>query len=208
MARRAKACFVSPWLAGWRPVDDPSQPEEATAGHGRGRPGGFPTVRALVLLVVFVVVAVIALGKVHGTAVTPSVAATTATPHVASTTTTAPHGSSATTTTTHPPGTVPVLVANATSVSGAAGGVSNQLQAVGWSMLPAVNASARVPSSKVYYVAGREQEAASVASTLHLPSSAVAPYTTAAPISSIGTAEVVVVVGPDLATSASTTTTA
>jgi hypothetical protein len=189
-------------------VDDPSQPEEAAAGHGRGRPGGFPTLRALVLLVVFVVVAVIALGKVHGTTVTPSVAATTTTvAHGGSTTSTVPHGGSTTTTTTHPPGSVPVLVANATNVSGAAGDVSNQLQAVGWSMLPAVNASARVPSSKVYYVAGREQEAASVASTLHLPSSAVAPYTTAAPISSIGTAEVVVVVGPDLATSASTTTT-
>jgi hypothetical protein len=167
-----------------------------------------------VLLVVFVVVAIIALGKVHGPATTASVAATTVPPSAstttaphAGTTTTAPHAGTTTTSTTHPPGSVPVLVANATSTSGAAAGVSNQLQAVGWSMLPPVNASARVPSSHVYYVAGRQQEAASVASTLHLPSSAVEAYTTAAPISSIGTAEVVVVVGPDLATAASTTTT-
>ncbi len=100
-----------------------------------------------------------------------------------------------------------MLVANATGVSGAAATVSNQLQAVGWSMLPPVNASARVTSSHVYYVAGHQAEANSVAGALHLPSTAVVPYTTAAPISSIGTAEVVVVVGPDLATPASTTTT-
>jgi LytR cell envelope-related transcriptional attenuator len=195
-------------LAGWRAVDDPSQPEEAAARGRRGRPGGFPTLRALALLAVFVVVAIVSLGKVHGTT----------TPSVASPTTTAPpktvahsgstHASSTTTTsTTHPPGSVPVLVANATAVSGAAGDVSNELQAVGWSMLPPVNASTRVSSSHVYYVAGREQEAASVAATLHLPSSAVMPYTTAAPISSIGTAEVVVVVGPDLAATATTTST-
>jgi hypothetical protein len=102
---------------------------------------------------------------------------------------------------------VPVVVANATGVSGAAATVSNQLQAVGWSMLPAVNASARVPASKVYYVAGHQAEANSVASALHLPSTAVMPYTTAAPIGSIGTADVVVVVGPDLATPTSTTST-
>ncbi len=194
-------------------MDDPSQPEEAAGGHGRGRPGGFPTIRALVLLVVFVVVAIVALGKVHGPTSASSAAASATTspsttaPHAGGSTTTTPHAGGSTTTTTHPPGSVPVLVANATGVSGAAANVSNQLQAVGWSMLPPVNASARVSSSQVYYVAGRQQEATSVASALHLPPTAVAPYTTSAPISSIGTAEVVVVVGPDLATPASTTTT-
>ncbi len=196
-------------------MDDPSEPGEAAAGARRGRPGGFPTLRAVALLAVFVVVAIISLGKVQGTT-TPSVASpTTTSPPTATTTTHAGSthggsthaGSTTTTSTTHPPGSVPVLVANATGVSGAAGAVSNELQAVGWSMLPPVNASARVSSSHVYYVAGRQQEAASVAAALHLPSSAVLPYTTAAPISSIGTAEVVVVVGPDLATAASTTTT-
>ena len=38
-----------------------------------------------------------------------------------------------------------------------------------------------------------------MAATLHLPPSAVLPYTTAAPVSTIGTAEVLVVVAPDLA---------
>ena len=62
----------------------------------------------------------------------------------------------------------------------------------------------------MYYLAGHQQSALAIAPTLHLPATAVVPYTTAAPISSIGTAEVLVVVGPDLATRAasSTTTTA
>ncbi len=46
-----------------------------------------------------------------------------------------------------------------------------------------------------------------MAATLHLPASAVLPYTTAAPVSTIGTAEVLVVVAPDLAQTASATTT-
>jgi hypothetical protein len=105
---------------------------------------------------------------------------------------------------------VPVLVANASGVSGAAATVTNQLQVGGWALQPPVNASAQVPASHVYYVAGQEQAATQIAKSLHLPASAVVPYTTAAPITSIGTAEVVVVVGPDLArpTSATTTTAA
>jgi len=105
---------------------------------------------------------------------------------------------------------VPVLVANASGVSGAAATVTNQLQVGGWALQPPVNASAQVPTSHVYYVAGQEQAAIQIAKSLHLPASAVVPYTTAAPITSIGTAEVVVVVGPDLArpTSATTTTAA
>ena len=39
---------------------------------------------------------------------------------------------------------------------------------------------------------------------IHLPASVVAPYTTAAPVSTIGTAELLVVVGPDLVSSGST----
>jgi hypothetical protein len=163
-----------------------------------------PTTRAAALLVLFVVLTVIALGKVHGTA--PPVASASGAPAAGATTTTgAPPAS--TTTTTKPPSTVPVLVANASGVTGAAGAISSQLQVGGWSMLPAVNASARLPSSQVYYVAGHQQQANQIAQALHLPASAVQPYTTAAPISSIGTAEVVVVVGPDLAGGAATTTT-
>ncbi len=112
-----------------------------------------------------------------------------------------------TTTTTIPPSKVPVLVANASGVSGAAAAVSTQLQPGGWDLLPPVNASAQVTVSHVYYLAGFEAPAAAIATSLHLPAGSVAPYTTAAPISSIGTAEVAVVVGPELADSATTPTT-
>ncbi len=103
---------------------------------------------------------------------------------------------------------MPVLVANASGITGAAGAVTTQLQAAGWDLLPPVNASAQVTKSNVYYVAGQQKAAESIATSLQLPASAVVPYTTSAPVSSIGTAEVLVVVGPDLADrSAATATT-
>jgi len=103
---------------------------------------------------------------------------------------------------------VPVLVANASGTSGAAATVSNQLQAAGWNVLAPINATAKVPASNVYYVAGQKAAATGVAATLHLAANTVLPYTTAAPVSTIQTAEVLVVVGPDLISGISTTTTA
>ena len=185
-------------------MDDPSEFDEQPSAHSGGQGGAFPIGRAAIVLVMFVLATVLLLRVIH-----PS--ATTSATGSASTTPTTTHPSSPTTTTTaHPPSSVPVLVANASGVSGAAATVTNQLQVGGWALQPPVNASAQVPASHVYYVAGQEQAATQIAKSLHLPASAVVPYTTAAPITSIGTAEVVVVVGPDLArpTSATTTTAA
>jgi hypothetical protein len=152
------------------------------------------------VLVAFVVTTVLVLGVIHpttisGTGAGPSVTTTTHPPHPTTTTTTAP------------PSHVPVLAANASGVPGAAGSVTTQLQTAGWDMLPPVNASARVTISNVYYVAGQKTAAESVAKALLLPASSVVPYTTSAPVSSIGTAEVLVVVAPDLADRTSTATT-
>jgi hypothetical protein len=74
-------------------------------------------------------------------------------------------------------------------------------------MLPPVNAAAHVTVTNIYYVAGQRAAALSVAKALVLPPTSVAPYTVSAPVSSIGTAEVVVVIGPDLANRTSTTAT-
>jgi hypothetical protein len=158
-------------------------------------------VRALLVLVVFVVSTVLLLGAVHPRTLPPVSAATT-------TTTTPSHPAS--TTTTVPPNKVPVLVANASGVPGAAAAVSNRLQPGGWNLLPPVNATARLATSHIYYVAGFLAQADAIAGQLHLPASAVSPSTTADPITTIGTAEVLVVVAPDLATQAThpgTTTT-
>lgn len=161
-------------------------------------------VRALLVLVLFVVVTVLVLSEIH-----PTTKAVSGSASVSTTTTTRPNPAhhSTTTTTTTPPGKVPVLVANASGVNGAAAAVSAQLKPAGWALLPPTNASAEVTASHVYYVAGFKPEADAIASSLQLPATSVGPYTTAAPISSIGTAEVAVVVGPDLAdkTSASST---
>ena len=199
---------------------DPPENDRQSSGDPGRRAGGFPAVRAGVLLIVFVVATVIVLGEIH---TQPTKTASTAAPVVAtststsiSTSTTKPaHRTGHTTTTTTvaavPPSQVPVLVANGSGKPGAAAAISTQLKAAGWDTLPAVNASADVPTSHVYYAPGFQPEATNIATTLHLTSSVVAPYSTAVPISSIGTAEVVVVAGPDLtgaATAPTTSTTA
>ncbi len=154
------------------------------------------------MLGLFVVATVLLLGVIH-----PTTPASSAAPGAATTTTTT---HPVATTTTIPPSRVPVLVANASGMAGAAAAVRNQLQPGGWDLLPPANATARVPSSTVYYVAGYEPQAKTIAASLQLPAGVVAPYTTSAPISSIGAAQVLVVVGPDLAARAApsvTTTT-
>jgi hypothetical protein len=162
----------------------------------------------LIVLVVFVAATVLLLGVIHpSTTPTGSAAAPTS----PTTTTTPAHP--VPTTTTVPPSRVPVLVANASGVTGAAAAVANELQPGGWDLLPPTDATAQASASDVYYVAGYQPEAKTIATTLHLAPTAVLPYTTAAPISSIGTAQVLVVVGPDLAakvapTTATTATTA
>jgi hypothetical protein len=189
-------------------VDDPSAPEP----HPPERSGPrVPIDRAAILLGLFVLATVLLLGQLH----TPTPAATgpTAAPTttvVGSPTTTRPAGATTTTTTTapKPKAGVPVLVANASGVPGAAAAITNDLQVAGWTVQAPINATANVATSSVYYVVGQKAAATGVADTLHLPPSSVLPYTTAAPVSTIGTAEVLVVVAPDLAHTAATTTTA
>ena len=160
--------------------------------------------RALLVLVVFVGATVLLLGVIHPVSNTalssasgqPSATTTTTTTHPVATTTTIPSSR------------VPVMVANASGVAGAAASTRNALQPGGWDLLPPVNATATVPTSNVYYLAGFQPQAKSIAATLHLPASVVVPYTTAAPISSIGAAQVLVVVGPDLADGVAKPTTA
>jgi hypothetical protein len=189
---------------------EPGGPRNGSSGRG------LPMVRAGIVLVAFVVATVLLLGVIHPSAVTPvsnsappSTTPGQATGSTTSTSTTTPthSGNSATTV---PPSKVSVLVANASAVTGAAAAVAAELQPAGWNLEAPVNASAKVVNSSIYYLAGQQQSALAIALALRVPNTAVGPYTTAAPISSIGSAEVLVVVGPDLATrsTSSTTTTA
>jgi hypothetical protein len=184
-------------------------------------------VRAGIVLVVFVVLTVVVLAGIHPSSPSASAASASATapPHTTSTTapktssttaTTAGHSTTSTsgktassdhgkkgthpttTTTTLPPGQVSVLVANASGITGAAAALSAQLQASGWNMLPPVNANSDVSTSEVCYLAGFQPEAVAIATSLHLPATAAVPYTSAVPVSPIGSAQVIVVAGPDV----------
>lgn len=207
--RRPRECLrIDPAVGRLTRVDDPSAPEHQPperSGHG------VPVDRAAILLGLFILATVLLLGRLHPGSAPSSTAAT----GVSTTTTTVAGGSTTTTTavpvtTTSAPkakSNVPVLVVNASGQAGAAATVTNELQVAGWNVQAPMNATANVSTSAVYYVSGQKAAAEAVAATLHLPASAVLPYTTAAPVSTIGTAEVLVVVAPDLAKSASTTTT-
>jgi len=102
-------------------------------------------------------------------------------------------------TTTLPKAQTKVQVANASATPGAATKITQQLQTLGWNTLPPVNATAQVPSSKIYYAQGRKAAARSVAADLKLPKSSIAPLTTSVPVPGAAGDDVVVLVGPDLA---------
>lgn len=191
-------------------------PDDLAGGPGRSRSRArdgrvvdpLPVGRAVVVLALFVVVTAALLGKVGATPVASRTGRSGApVPRPAAAhapATTVPP----TTTTTIPPSSVTVLVANGTQVNGLAGRTTTTLKADGWGTLAAVNATAQVTKSMVYYVAGFEQPAAAVAAALGLASGIVAPYTAGVPVATVGSAKVVVVAGPDLASPATTTTTA
>ena len=196
-------------------VDDPPVSDDQTPE----RPSPpLPIDRAVALIGLFVLVTALLVGGLHPTSSTSSATTTTSTSTTSpaasatstptATTKAAPPTKSTTATTTITKvSKAPVLVANASGTSGVAATVTNELQVAGWNVQAPINATAKVPSSNVYYVAGQKAAATGVATTLHLAANTVLPYTTAAPVSTIGTAEILVVVGPDLVSGVSSTTT-
>jgi hypothetical protein len=121
------------------------------------------------------------------------------------------------TTTTAPPKAakdVKVLVINGTTTAGAAARVATVLKTGGYNVLRAVDASAQVKAttkaSSVYYVTREfEREAKAIQQALALPPTPVTAVPTPPPAPEVNTANVVVVVGPELAMwgGAATTTT-
>jgi LytR cell envelope-related transcriptional attenuator len=166
---------------------------------------GISLTKALIVLAVFVVATIL---LVNAGTKTPSLSADTTPTTVAptastSTTTTAP----ASTTTTVAPSTVSVLTANGTSQVGLATTYQTKLQPQGWNMLTPVDTTTPVATSNVYYAAGQSAPAAAIAASLGIKPSAVKPLTTSVPVTGASGADVVVVIGSDLATGATTTTT-
>jgi hypothetical protein len=163
---------------------------------GGGRPGaGIAPVRAFVVLVIFVVaaIALVSIGTRASVSGDPTPTATT-------TPTTAPtHGTvPSTTTTTIAHGSVSVVVANATSTNALAAHYSAILAAQGWAMQTPVDAATTEASSAVYYTAGQQPAAATIAGTLGLKPAAVLPLTASVPVTGVTGVDVVVVIGADL----------
>ena len=121
------------------------------------------------------------------------------------TTTTAP----VTTTTAAPrkPAEVKVLSANGTRVAGAAGRVRDTLRAQGYNVLAPLEARNQATASAVYFSPNFEREARAVAQALRLEPNSVQPLPNPPPVPDIRGADVVVVVGPDLARRPAPTTT-
>ena len=115
-----------------------------------------------------------------------------------------------TTTTAAPraPREVRVLTANGTDVRGAGGRIKDRLMAAGYNTLAATDTKAKATESAVYFAAGYEREAAKVAEALGLAPTTVKAMPAPPPVADLKAANVLVVVGPDLAQAGATTTTA
>ncbi len=113
------------------------------------------------------------------------------------------------TTTTIPardPSTVTVIVLNGTSVSGAAGKYTTAIASAGYQMLDPGDATTKIPATQVFYAFGFEREAAAVAASAGAPSSLTPTAMPTPPPGEVGAANVVVVIGTDLASLTPTTT--
>jgi LytR cell envelope-related transcriptional attenuator len=160
------------------------------AGSPRSTPSS--PVKGIAVVAVAVVLGVIILWRVPrsggaGSAATTTTAAPTTT--VAVTTTTAVANMTG----------VNVLVANAAGVTGAAGKVANTLKGSGMTTLPPGNAvQTGLEKSAVYYADGYQAQADKVAQTLGLPA-ATGPIDATQIKGGAQGAQVVVIVGKDLA---------
>ncbi|MGQ0832618.1 MAG: LytR C-terminal domain-containing protein [Microthrixaceae bacterium] len=113
-----------------------------------------------------------------------------------------------TTTTTTPlraPAKVTVVVLNGTSVGGAAGKYSAALATAGYQMLKAGDAATKIPATQVFYTPGFEREAGAVALAAGAPATLTPAALPTPPPGEVGAANVVVVIGTDLASLTPTT---
>lgn len=98
-----------------------------------------------------------------------------------------------------PPEEVKVLVANGSDVNGAAGAQTDALEALGYVTADPANAE-KVPSTVVYYTVGFQAEAEALAEAIGAGPDSVNQLPTPAPVPDMQLSNVLVVVGPDLAT--------
>jgi hypothetical protein len=163
---------------------------EPAGNHSSLNPG----LRGVLLTALAVAVGVGVLSSVSRIHTAPSAAAIT------TTTTRPPASTTSTTLATHPPANVRVLVANGTSTKGGAGKLASKLHTDGYDTLAATDTTSPANASAVYYISGYQGDADAVASAIGLTASAAQPVTSSITVT-VGSAEVVVILGPDLASS-------
>jgi hypothetical protein len=181
-----------------------------TGGNGSGTPppGQSPVPsdhphagRGLVLVIVAIVIGVLLLPSATRAPLAASANTSSTSTTLAGGTGGGGHGHTPTTTTTTVAlASIHVLVANATETNGVAGAVTQFLASKGFATLTAVNALVKVTSSEIFTVGGATADTSVVASALNLPAASIEPAAQGAPVSSTTGANVVVIVGPDLAT--------
>jgi hypothetical protein len=177
------------------------KPGRHAAGDGSfGRSAGTQTLRGAALLGVALVIGIVLLRTAPSESTTtvhsPSTTRTTARPAISGLTTPAP------TTTAAPrsPSQVSVLVANGTNVNGAAGRIKSQLLQDGYNTVGTSNATtSSATTTAVYFVPGYQAEAALLAGALGLQPSAAQAMPSPSPVTDTKGANIVVVVGSDLA---------
>ena len=121
--------------------------------------------------------------------------------HAAVATTTTARPDSTTTTTVPHSGDI-VEVANGTIQPGAAAYFTQILQSKGWATATPLNATSPVTASSVYYAPGKEPAALLAATQLGIAPSAVQPINPNVPLGTTLGLDVVVIIGPDLASRA------
>jgi LytR cell envelope-related transcriptional attenuator len=189
--------------------DDPGAPGGSGNGFGDnldrdGSPLPAPTgfLRGVGVVVVAVIIGALLLpsatrAPLDVTTASQSTPTTTPTP-----TTTAPKASATTTTlATIVPGatSIHVLVVNGTTITGLAAGTATYLRSRGFLTLTPTNATTKVTGTQVYDVSGPSSSATRVTEVLGLTPSTIQPTSAVPPVANPAGANVVVVVGPDLA---------
>ncbi|HEX2700263.1 MAG TPA: LytR C-terminal domain-containing protein [Acidimicrobiales bacterium] len=105
------------------------------------------------------------------------------------------------------PADVKVISANGTDTKGVARKATDQLKAVGYNVLSPTDAP-KTAASAVYFAGDFQREAEGVAANLGLPPTSVQPVPTPGPLADPRGADVIVVVGPELAQTLARPTTA
>lgn len=174
---------------------DSSFAKSATVNAGRGA----------ILIAVALVIGLILLKDLDkGGGGVDNLSASQPTPTQAPPTTPLPTVPSTTTTPARAPKDVKVLVVNGTTTAGAAARVAQPLKVNGYNVLRAVDATAAIKASTrasaVYYVTrAYEKDAKALQAALALPPAPVTAVPTPPPAAEASQANVVILVGPDLA---------